>query len=317
MFSELLSFLFLAISLRLVAGATLATAPNSGIHLAVGPKCGTLTGTPVDVNAGLLPLKSYKTLVTFGDSYTDGGVRNGGPLLPAVLSPPNPKAGGRTTNGPVWAEGLTADTGATLKDYAVGGAVTDAKLWPSKGTASDFVTQAQLFLSQNNNLNPATTLYSVFFGINDVSASKTDGVANLPVAAQTIIDQITLLTKSPTNARHFLVLDDYGRGSSSTAGDAFKQKYFTGLQTLSKTISGFKVAFVDLKTIWNGVLGSSPGFAAFGYTSSGACTLNSSTTVGACNDPDHTFYWIPGHPSKQTHRIMADYVEQVLVNCAI
>jgi hypothetical protein len=164
-------------------------------------------------------------------------------------------------------------------------------------------------------LNPNTTLYSAFFGINDVGASAStfiarltfclsfpnwlniftaDGTANLPVAAQTIIDQITLLTKAPTNARHFLVLDDYGRGKASTAGDAFKQKYFTGLQTLSKTISGFKVAFVDFKTIWSGVLGTSPGFAAFGYTSSGACTLNSSTTVGACSDPDHTFYWIPG-----------------------
>lgn len=55
-------------TLRLVAGGTLAAAPNSGIHLAVSPKCGTLTGTPADVNAGLLPLKSYKTLVTFGVS---------------------------------------------------------------------------------------------------------------------------------------------------------------------------------------------------------------------------------------------------------
>ncbi|KIJ37178.1 carbohydrate esterase family 16 protein, partial [Sphaerobolus stellatus SS14] len=134
-------------------------------------------------------------------------------------------------------------------------------------------------------------------------------------AAQTIIDQITLLTQPPTNARHFLVLDDYGRGSESTAGDAFKQKYFTGLFTLSKKISGFKVAFVDFKTIWSGVLTSTPGFKAFGYTSSGACTVNSSSTVGECSDPAHTFYWIPGHPSKETHRIMADYVEEVLTRC--
>jgi phospholipase/lecithinase/hemolysin len=74
-------------------------------------------------------------------------------------------------------------------------------------------------------------------------------------------------------------------------------------------------AFVDLKTLWDGVLGTNPGYAAFGYTNSGACTLNSSTTAGACTDADHTFYWIPGHPSKQTHRIMADYVEQVLYKC--
>ncbi|KIJ37179.1 carbohydrate esterase family 16 protein [Sphaerobolus stellatus SS14] len=139
----------------LFGAAQAATAParNDGIHLAVSPKCGTLTATsaPADVNAGLLALSSYKTLVTFGDSYTDGGVRTGGPLLPAVVVPPNPKAGGRTTNGPVWAEGLVADTGAVLKDYAVGGAVTDAKLWPSKANASDFVTQEHhIYLSNNS-----------------------------------------------------------------------------------------------------------------------------------------------------------------------
>jgi len=288
---------------------------NDGIHLAVVPNCGKLSGVFADVNAGLLPLKSYRTIVAFGDSYTDGGVRDGGPRLPPVVIPPNPKAGGRTTNGLVWVEDIGVDTGALVMDYAVGGAVTDAKLWPSKANASDFITQVSLFLSQSNNLDSNTTLYSAFFGINDVSASNTDGNANLPVAAQTIIDQITILTQPPTNARSFLVLDDYGRGSESASGDAFKQKYFTGLLNLSQKISGFKVAFVDFKTIWSGVLGQKPGFTAFGYTSNGACTVNSSSTVGECADPNHTFYWIPGHPSKQTHRIMADYVEQVLVTC--
>lgn len=124
--------------------------------------------------------------------------------------------------------------------------------------------------------------------------SIVDGTANLPRAAQTIIDQITLLTKPPTNARHFLVVEDYSRGKPTTAGEAFKQQYFSGLNTLRQTVPGFRVAFVDLKTIWEGVLGSDPGFAAFGYTSSGACTVSDQTTVGACSDAAHTFYWIPG-----------------------
>ena len=121
-----------------------------------------------------------------------------------------------------------------------------------------------------------------------------DGTGNLPAAAQAIITQIERLTAPPTNARSFLVIDDYGRGSESAAGDAFKKKYFNGLATLQEQISGFRVAFVDLKTIWSGVLTTSPGFAAFGYKSNGACTVNSSTTVGECSDPDHTFYWLPG-----------------------
>jgi hypothetical protein len=115
----MLTSLYLLSSLA-IASATLSSRErNNGIHLVVGPNCGTLSGTPLDVNAGLLPLDQYETIVAFGDSYTDGGIRTGAPLLPAVLTPPSPKAGGRTTNGPVWVEGLTADTGALLKDYAV------------------------------------------------------------------------------------------------------------------------------------------------------------------------------------------------------
>ncbi|GJJ13571.1 hypothetical protein Clacol_007826 [Clathrus columnatus] len=255
--------IILAIFINIVGALRLDNQRNDGIHLAVGPQCGRLSGPVADVNAGLLPLQRYKTIVAFGDSYTDGGTRDGGSRAPAIVIPPNPKAGGRTTNGPVWVEDIGSDTGALVKDYAVGGAVTDAKLWPSKANASDFITQA-------------------------------DGIGNLPKAANTIIEQVTLLTRPPTNARSFLVLDDYGRGTESVAGDAFKQQYYTGLYNLSRTIPGFKAAFVDFKTIWNGVLGPDPGYKAFGYASDGACTLNSSTTIGSCDDPEHTFYWIPG-----------------------
>lgn len=41
---------------------------NDGITLAVGPNCGSLSGEPVDVNAGLLPIAQYKTIVAFGVS---------------------------------------------------------------------------------------------------------------------------------------------------------------------------------------------------------------------------------------------------------
>lgn len=287
---------------------------NDGIHLAVGPACGPADGAPADVNVGLRPLRSYKTIVSFGDSYTAGGNADGGPLLPPVLDTQgtNPKAGGRTTNGRVWNENIARDIDALYMDYAIGGAVTDARLWPSKGNASDFVHQAALFLSQNHTLAPETTLYTVFFGINDISASKVDGAANALPAAQVVLDQIARLMAPPTRARHFLVADDYGRGSVVPAGETYKAAVFAGLREKGE---GFRYAFVDFKTIWNGVLGAEPGFGAFGYASSGACLVNSSSTLGACSDPDHYFYWIPGHPSKQTHRIMADYTELVLSRC--
>jgi hypothetical protein len=113
------------------------------------------------------------------------------------------------------------------------------------------------------------------------------------VAAQNIIYNMLILSSSPTFAKNFLVIDNYGRGTKSAAGEAFKQDVFSGLNAV-RGILGANVAFVDFANIWNGVLGATPGYKAFGYTNPGACTVNGDTTVGACSDPEHSFYWIPG-----------------------
>jgi phospholipase/lecithinase/hemolysin len=246
------------------------------------------------------------------DSYTTDGKHDGSTPSPAVLTGTNPEAGGRATNGLTWVEDLAADVNATIKDYAVGGAVINVTLWPaSKAGTSDFISQTDIFLGQNNNLDPETTLYTSFFGINDwIASHKENLTAHLPLAAADYLALVNKLAGPPTNAKYWLGVDAYARDSTAdAAGDAYKGAVFAGL---AKT--KLKWGFADLQTIWDGVL-KSPGAAAFGYTSTGACTVNSSTTVGACSDPAHTLYWIPGHPSKETHRIMANYVEEVLTNC--
>ena len=113
---------------------------NNGIHLAVSPVCGPLSGNVSDVNAGVR-LSRIKTIVAFGvrlreychhgaacgadycdlsqDSYTDGGRQDGGPLPPPVITPPDAEAGGRSTDGKVWVEDIADDIGATIMDYAV------------------------------------------------------------------------------------------------------------------------------------------------------------------------------------------------------
>ncbi|KAI1782982.1 hypothetical protein LXA43DRAFT_1103129 [Ganoderma leucocontextum] len=307
---------------------------NDGIHLAVSPVCGPLSGNVSDVNAGIhLPL--IRTLVAFGDSYTDGGRDDGGPLAPPVVVPPDSEAGGRSTDGRVWVEDLAAPYNATLMDYAQSGACTDLSLWPSAIKQVDFLGQMKTFLGQSNKLDPETTLYAVFFGINDFENSKTDGEANLQAAAQVILAQIRILASSPTSARKFLLTDVYGRGTHTAAGDAMVQTIFSGLHDLSRGINStgqgegldgkplgpvLTVAFAEFARIWDGVLDGTPGFEAFGYVSTDACITDCSSTFcgtdGMCDDPDHFFYYIPGHPNKEGHQIMADYVEEVLTRCA-
>ncbi|KAJ1300660.1 hypothetical protein OPQ81_002308 [Rhizoctonia solani] len=267
-----LSYIIALLAL-VTAGSTAVR--NDGIRLVIGPTCGklTATGNVTDANQGLLNLKKYKTIVSFGDSYTAGGVNDGSPLAPPVIIPPSPKAGGRTTNGPVWIENIANDIGARFMDYAVGGAVTDRTLWPSKASNWDFVQEVDIFLGQNNSLDPSTTLYTVYFGINDVSGSHKDGPGNLPKAAQVILDKIQLLSGPPTNARSFLVTDSYGYGSHEAPGDAFKKKVFNGIAEMQSRVPGLRFGFVDFAYLWDAVRGS--------------------TIEGACSDPDHTFYWIP------------------------
>ncbi|ETW82742.1 hypothetical protein HETIRDRAFT_315263, partial [Heterobasidion irregulare TC 32-1] len=135
-------------------------------------------------------------------------------------------------------------------------------------------------------------------------------------AAQDLLNQIQILASPPTNGRNFLVTDVYGRGTHTPAGEAWKQSIFDGLSAFHKGTGvpqPLNVAFGDFSRIWDGVLGSDPGYEAFGYTSTDSCAGD--TTEDSCSDPKHYFYWISGHPSNETMRIMADYVEEVFVGC--
>ncbi|KAF8994730.1 carbohydrate esterase family 16 protein [Cyathus striatus] len=310
--------IYLLTALFLCLSSHVCSQRNDGIHLAVSPACGPLSGAVSDVNAGI-DVKRIKTIVSFGDSYTDGGRDDGGPLAPPVLVPPNPQAGGRSTNGFTWIEHIANDMDATLKDYAQWGACVDLSLWPSNPRKVDFIGQMKTFLNQSNQLDPETTLYSIFFGINDYIASLTDG-DHMESAAKALINRIDILSSPPTNARSILVVDNYGRGTVAESGETFKKTVFSALHELHYTAKKLDVAYVDFSGIWRGVLGPSPGYAAFGYRSTDACTVcnaNGCTMDGMCDDPAGYFYWIPGHPSKQTMRIMADYVHEVLQSCRI
>ncbi|KAG6844802.1 hypothetical protein H0H87_003628 [Tephrocybe sp. NHM501043] len=232
--------------LSLALSHSFAREYNDGIHLAVRPKCGFLNGPTADVNAGLEPHK-FKTIVAFGDSYTDGGHDDGGPLDPPVLVFPSSQAGGRPVNGFTWVELVAQDIGATLKDYA------------------------------------------------------------MQAAAHSLLNQIDLLAIPPTNARNFMVLDVYGRGTTAKTGEDFKQTVFSGLHEFHTRKNGTRlnVSYVDFANIWNGVVGPVPGHAAFGYTSTEACTKCTNeygcSTIDMCSDPDHYFQWLPGYVPFSSH----------------
>lgn len=134
-------------------------------------------------------------------------------------------------------------------------------------------------------------------------------------AAEVILRYISELASPPTSGRSFLVIDAYGRGVHTPSGEAYRETLLEGLRTFAQgadtalaiktapsasgapTHPALNVAFADVGRIWDGVLGSNPGYRAFGYTSTESCTRcnnNGCTMDGMCDDPEHYFYWFPG-----------------------
>ncbi|KAF5345346.1 hypothetical protein D9758_008462 [Tetrapyrgos nigripes] len=286
---------------------------QSSVRLAVSPNCGTLAGAPASVNAGLKDLSSFDTIVAFGDSYTSGGVADGSALAPADIVPPNPSAGGRISNGKLWVENLANVAGATLHDYAINGSVIDAMEFQMSSPLrqqKDFLGQVNSYLSSRTRpVNPDTTLFVVFVGTRDYENREDLTFQNFSLTTGAISYAIADLTFS-SGVKNFLFVDNYGRGEKTSDGEAYKQALFDALKD-AKAQMGISFAFADLYPIWNGVLGSNPGYEAFGFTSPGACIVDQSLN-DACDDPDHTFYWISEYPSASTHSIMAEYVEKVI-----
>lgn len=105
------------------------------------------------------------------------------------------------------------------------------------------------------------------------------------------MNQIALLASPPTNARSFLITDNYGRGTQDAKGDAYKLQIFQALGAIYKKAAktfkgygGFRFGYVDYAPLWSSILNkTAPGWPAFGYTSPGYCVVNSSSTIGECS----------------------------------
>jgi phospholipase/lecithinase/hemolysin len=72
-------------------------------------------------------------------------------------------------------------------------------------------------------------------------------------------------------------------------------------------------AFVDSGRFFSAIHEYYP---KFGYTSSKHCLEGQRASIeDECEDPERTVYYMGAHPSRQTHRILAEYVASVLKKC--
>lgn len=88
------------------------------------------------------------------------------------------------------------------------------------------------------------------------------GAGNLITVASDIIYAILELNSSPVFAKNFLIVDNYGRGTHSDEGEAYKASLFSQLNaiyTSNFVLGPLNLGFVDFKTVWDGVLNDDPG----------------------------------------------------------
>ncbi|KAJ3861487.1 hypothetical protein EV359DRAFT_47075 [Lentinula novae-zelandiae] len=297
---------------------------TSPITLAVQPLCGTLLSENfTEVNTGI-NLSPTRTIVAFGDSWTSNGA-NGTVPVPPIMWPPSPSAGSqftenrRASNGFIWVEDMANELSAKLLNYAWGGAVIDNLAYnttsPLNATVSrqrKLIPTLSLFLQQGRFLDaliPDETLYTVSFGINDDGQFKIAG-GNMTLAYETYVSIcLRLQTWSIIHCATNILIQ--GMYKHTPEIDLLQNQIFAYLRE-SNTVNGTNVAFVNLERLFD-TIASDP--SAFGYRGNATCLISANTIVGGCDDPDHSVFWIPGHPSQNSHRLISEYTMAVLEQC--
>ncbi|KAH7329637.1 GDSL Lipase/Acylhydrolase family protein [Stachybotrys elegans] len=170
--------------------------------------------TPTPSNLGL---KKFTSLVVFGDSWTDSGLRDYAPDANGNIGQPSNRA---STGGRVWPQYIEQYAGVNSYDYAVSGAVCDAThaLNQRNGILQN---QVPTFLSNRQAVNPKTgtkalnipkseTAYAIWIGTNDLG----NGVflaerqpKGVPVTAYIDCVYAQLDNLYEIGARHFVIMN--------------------------------------------------------------------------------------------------------------
>lgn len=168
--------------------------------------------------------RPYSALYVFGDSLSDTGNRladngpNDGPGADGVIGEPNPN--GRYSNGEIWIDvlarslrtprgALPASRSRWFGNYAYGGAQAEDGV--NGGSVPDFGDQVTQFIANHRWGAPASALYVVEFGGNDLRRALLAAASGQPEQVPAIVQTSIAATIGNMNrlvergARSFLV----------------------------------------------------------------------------------------------------------------
>jgi phospholipase/lecithinase/hemolysin len=265
---------------------------------------------------------NFNKVIVFGDSLSDNGnlLALSTPLVPSVLPfglPPAPYYQGRFSNGIAAVEHLALGLGATLQNYAVGGATTG--LLNNQVPAIPFLLNTGL-LSQVNSYTgsaaDANALFVVWAGANDFLNPSGDpnvviaqAIGNLTTAVGTLYAQ---------GARSFLLplLPDLGltprllaqgpvaSGQASALTDIFNTALSGSYLSLLNALPGAQFTLFDVAGSQRALTANA---AALGFTNTNAGCFSGfvDNPVGTvCATPSSYVYWDEIHPSARAHEVL-------------
>ena len=277
---------------------------------------------------------SYSDLYVFGDSLSDNGnlhALSASLNLPGVgAQPQSPYVDGRFSNGKVAVEYLADSLGATLHDYAYGGATTSllnahfgadelpGALLPFAKPLQDtgLLSQVGMFQSSlvaSGSAANAGALYVVWAGANDfihLKASPHDtavaAIGNLRGTVQQLYDlgaRDFLLPLLPDLGKTPLALmagSDYANAATASAID-FNQHLLAAYGQLAAALPDEHFTYFDTLAVQDASLLSA---AAAGINTTAACLLVAAPSV--CTDSSTPFYYFDDiHPTTATHQMLA------------
>ncbi len=276
-----------------------------------------------------MPAASYSAFYVFGDSLSDVGNLY---LADSGTLPAPPYAGGRFSNGPVWAEGLAARLGTGPlapsliggTDYAFGGAGTGAAVPGTPAAVPNLQQQVLAFGASTGFVAPATGLYGVWAGSNDIfsilgalGVSITLAEAMADAAGAAVAEAGAIQTLAGEGARSFLVplLPDLGvtplfntSPAAAFAASLLAATFNDALNTALHTTPGLAGLDIFVPDIFAGIDAIVGNPAAYGLTNAtAACYVGPQTGGGSvCANPSQWLFWDSVHPTAAGHALLAD-----------
>jgi thermolabile hemolysin len=265
-------------------------------------------------------------MVSFGDSISDtGNIYNASQWLF-----PNDNAWflGHFSNGLVWTEYLAKQQQLPLYNWAIGGAAGSTQYVLLSGVLDQVKSYIQ-YMNYANNYDPAKTLFTLEFGLNDFlnyGRSASAVTADFKQALETL---------EANGAQHILVLNlpdatiapqfKYSEPGEAAIVKAKIDTFnaFASQQVATMQSRGINIQLFDTETLLADMVSNPASFGLRNTTdscldinrSSSSDYLHSHSLRNDCATygSDTYVFWDVTHPTTKTHKVIADAVNTTLM----